>query len=140
MKKTTGELIDSLKRKDTVDDFLSENGNELLFDTLPDWIEFHMIKKGLGKADVVKESNISRTYAYQIINGDKKPSRDKLIMLCFGLRLSLDETQHILKRNGYSELYPRDLRDSVIIFGILHENTVIDLNILLAEKNLSILE
>ena len=140
MKKTTNELLKSLKSKPSVDEFLNENSGELIFDTLPDWIEFHMIKKNLNKADVVRASNISRTYAYQIINGDKKPSRDKLVMLCFGLRLTLDETQNILKRNGYSELYPRDLRDSIIIFGILHGKSVVDLNIILAEKNVAILE
>lgn len=140
MKKTTGDLLKSLKSKATVDDYLTENSNELIFDTLPDWIEFHMIKKKLDKADVVRASNITRTYAYQIINGDKKPSRDKLIMLCFGLRLTLDETQQILRRTGYSELYPRDLRDSIIIFALLHGYSVVDLNILLAEKNAAILE
>ena len=140
MKKTTGDLLKSLKSKATVDEYLTENSNELIFDTLPDWIEFHMIKKKLDKADVVRASNITRTYAYQIINGDKKPSRDKLIMLCFGLRLTLDETQQILRRTGYSELYPRDLRDSIIIFALLHGYSVVDLNILLAEKNAAILE
>lgn len=140
MKKSTDELLKSLKSKPTLDEFLNENEGELLFDTLTDWIEYHIIKKGLNKADVVRESNLARTYAYQIINGVKKPSRDKLIMLCFGLHLSLDETQHLLKRNGYSELYPRDLRDSIIIFCILHGYKLIDANIMLEEKGMKILE
>ena len=49
-------------------------------------ISFYMKQKGLKKEDVVSRSMLGN-YAYYIISGKKtNPSRDKMIMLCFGLR------------------------------------------------------
>ena len=38
-----------------------------------------------------------RNYAYQLFNGTRKPSRDKVIQLAFGFGLSVDDTQELLK-------------------------------------------
>lgn len=140
MKKQTDDLMKSLKSAPSIDDYLNENSGELMFDTLADWIEFHLITKNLKPSEVFKKSNIARGYGYEIVGGKKHPSRDKLIMLCFGLELTLEEVNQILKKTGYPELYPRDLRDSVIIFAFLHKYSIIDANCLLEDKGLKNLE
>ena len=61
-------------------------------------------------------------YFYDVINGRKIPSRDKIIRLALALGLSLDECQTALKFCGRSQLYPRIKRDSIIIHGI-NENS-----------------
>lgn len=77
-----------------------------------------LAEKKLKKADVAKKSNIHRTYLYEIFGGSKTPSRDKIIAIAFAMNLNLEETQKLLKRSGYRELYSRDSRDSVVIFAI----------------------
>lgn len=140
MKKTTEELLKILKTKKTLTEYFSDNHNELMFDSLSEIIDFYITSKHLKKSDVIRKSQIERHYAYQIISGEKKPSRDKLIMLCFGLSLTVDETGQMLKKVGYSELYPRDLRDSVIIFSIYHNMSIMDTNEVLFDMNLDILQ
>ena len=87
-----------------------------------------MKSKGLKKSDVVKRSMLGN-YAYNIINGDrKKPERDKLIMLCFGLRLTAEEANRLLKMSSNGELYIRNPRDLVIIYALDRNQSVIDTN------------
>jgi len=69
-------------------------------------------------ADLVKRSNLERSYCYHILNGTKKPGRDKILCLCLAAGLSFKETQRALKVSGETELYAKNRRDAVIIFAI----------------------
>ena len=140
MKKSTEELIKILENKNSVEEYFSENSEEILFDTLPELLEIHLKNKGLNKSEVLESSQIEKHYGYQIFSGLKNPSRDKLIMLCFGLKLNLNQFQQVLKKSGWGMLYPRDRRDSVIIFAIHHKLNVMDTNDMLYEMKLKILE
>jgi predicted transcriptional regulator len=99
-----------------------------------------LIKKDLKKSEVVKGSNLHRSYVYEIFNGDKIPSRDKIIAIAFGMHLALEETQQLLKRCGHRELYSRDRRDSIIMFAINKEKSLIDCNILLSDSTEEIIK
>ena len=70
----------------------------------------------------------------------KNISRDKVIMLCFGLNLTVDEAQQLMKKSGYAPLYARDTRDSIIIFSLENHIGIVNTNIKLGEYNLEILE
>ena len=140
MKKTTDELLNTLKSKKNIKDYFSENSGEMVFESLTDMVNYFMKNKNLKKSEVIDRANIERHYGYQILDGSKKPSRDKLIMLCFGLELTLEETQNMLKKCGWGELYPRDARDSVIIFGIFNNKSVVETNILLDDQGQKALE
>ena len=61
-------------------------------------------------------------------------------MLCFGLHLTVDEAQQMLKKSGYAPLYARDTRDSILIFSLENSISVVNTNIKLAEYNLTPLE
>lgn len=82
---------------------------------------------------------LDRAYVYQIFSGEKTPSRDKLIAIAFGLKLSDDETQKMLKISGNRELYARDKRDALILFALQHKKTIWDTNELLYSHNLTVL-
>ncbi|MER2081604.1 MAG: XRE family transcriptional regulator [Ruminococcus sp.] len=142
MKKSTDELMKILRSKDSVDDYFQENDSEIFFGSLTELIQFFISNKRLEKKDVVRDSGLSRTYAYEIISGktNKNISRDKVIMLCFGLHLTVDEAQQMLKKSGYAPLYARDTRDSILIFSLENSISVVNTNIKLAEYNLTPLE
>lgn len=136
MKKSTDELLKLLKTKSNIEEFFKENGSELIFDSLSEMIDFFMNQKGLKKADVVKRSMLGN-YAYSILNGNrKKPERDKLIMLCFGLRLTADEANRLLKMSSNGELYVRNPRDLVLIYALDRNQSVIEANNKLEELGL----
>ena len=77
-----------------------------------------LTQKGLKRAQVVEDSGVDKAYVYQIFNGSKNPSRDKLIAITFGMHLNEKETQRVLKLAGHSALYPRVARDALILFSI----------------------
>ena len=77
------------------------------------------------------DSNIQKNYGYQIFDGSKTPSRDKVIALALAMQLNLDEANRLLHLSNNGILYPKIKRDSIIIFGLENNQKIIDLNITL---------
>ena len=102
------------------DEFLKINQENMLDLTLSEYLTMLLRQKKLKRAEVIRDSGLEKAYVYQIFNGEKRPSRDKLIAIAFGLRLNAEETQRMLKLGGCSELYPRIARDAAILFSIQH--------------------
>lgn len=126
--KTTEELNHEIKRISDVEDFLVRNKEHLLICGLPEYLDRMLEQKGVSKADVVRGSMLDRTYVYQIFSGKKMPSRDKLIAIAFGLCLSEEEVQKMLKLSGNRELYIRDERDVLILFSFQKGNNIFETN------------
>ena len=117
-KPTTADVQESLFNAANFKDFLLRNEQNMLAQTLPEYLALQLKQKHLKRADVVRGSHLDRTYVYQIFSGKKAPSRDKLLAIAFGLQLSDEETQKMLKLSGNLELYVRDKRDAAILFAI----------------------
>ena len=138
--KKTDDLYKSLGEKRSIDEYFAENTDERLFESVADLLNYKIAAEKMSKIDVINRSGIEKHYGYQILNGTKNPSRDKLIMLGFGIGLPINEMNRLLRKSGYGELYPRDARDSVIAFALIHHMNVISVNELLYEKHLKLLE
>lgn len=78
---------------------------------------------------------MSEVYLHQVFSGRRNPSRDRLLCLCIGLGATLEETQDLLKRASYAQLYPKSKRDAVIIHGLLHQKELNDINDTLFSEN-----
>lgn len=139
-KKSTTNLENELKRSETLEDFLLNNKKELSISPLAEQIQALLAAKGLTKSEVVKRSALNDVYAYQIISGTRRPSRDKLICLCIAIEATLDETQALLTNGGFAPLYVRNRRDSIIIFSLSHSENMTQLNSKLYEHGERILE
>jgi hypothetical protein len=83
------------------------------------------------KSEVIRSIDITRSYAYEIFSGQKKPSRDKVIMLCFGLCVDYQEAQRLLSMAKHNPLHPKDKRDSIIIYGLYNQLSFYQINLLL---------
>lgn len=136
MNKTTGELLNILKNS-SLEAYLKENQNELIENPLCTYLNALLEEKKLKKSEVIKKSDIDQIYAYQIFSGTRVPSRDKLIALCLGMELTLEETDTLLKYAGYATLYPRNKRDSVIISAIKNGQSRYDVDDILFDLGLS---
>lgn len=91
--------------------------------------------KNISKAELINNADISRTYGYQILNGSKYASRDKILKLCLSGKFNIEETNRLLTLGGYSRLYSKDPRDTVIIFAINKGLSVIDTDLFLDKFN-----
>ena len=105
--------------------FLAENQDNMLDLTLSEYLMTLLKQRNLRRSAVVRDSGLEKAYIYQIFNGEKRPSRDKLIAITFGLHLPVEETQRTLKLGGYSELYARVARDAVILFAVRDRKSVV---------------
>lgn len=142
MKKTTQDLLEEMKSTQSYQSYLASNrehiGKEHM--TIDKALNLYVASKGLQKADVIAKSGIETHYAYQIFSGSKKPSLDKVIMLCFGLSLTFDEVQKLLKTAGYPQLYTKNERDNAIIYGLIKRLSLLEVNEILFDLGLDILE
>lgn len=138
--KNTEELEHELKSATNILDYLERNTHEMLQYSLTTYLNEWLAEKGLTKADVVRGSNLTRAYVYQIWSGRKHPSRDKVIALAFGLGLNADEAQTLLKQAGYGQLYPREPRDALLLFALQQRMDIIQANDLLDDHHIEALE
>lgn len=131
----TEKLMNELKDSSSVYSYISKYNTDFPNVSFTDFIGLVIQKKKLKKSQVVKATGLHRTYAYQIISGKKKPSRDKVLTFSFGLGLNLDDTQKILRIAEFNLLYPKQKRDSIIIYAICNGYTIERTNWLLDENN-----
>ncbi|MDE5718242.1 MAG: XRE family transcriptional regulator [Lachnospiraceae bacterium] len=138
--KSTDELRHEIKHATDMEDYLSKNREHMLKESLSEHLHMLLSRKNLRRADVIRGSLLGRAYVYRIFAGEKTPSRDKLIALSFGLKLSEEETQKLLKLSGNRELYARDERDAMILFALQRNMTVMDVNELLIDHSFPVLD
>lgn len=107
---------------------------------LPDFHEYLLElcrDRQMKKETVIRRAGIERTYGYQLLNGTRKPSRDKVLQLALALRLDADETQKLLQIAGKSLLYPRLKRDAAVLYCVSHGHSAMDAQLLLQELGLA---
>lgn len=126
--KDTNDLQNELMSAPDLDRFLSENQDNFYDTTFADLLQTLFEKKKISKAVLAKKAGISNVYLYQIFSGERNPSRNRILCLCFGLTASLEETQELLKHSGYAQLYAKNKRDAIIIYGLSHDMDLDEVN------------
>ncbi len=96
-------------------------------------------KYGVKKKQAVLRSQIPKSTAYQILSGFKNPSRDRLIMLGIGIKLSIGDMQSLLAKAGYRKLYPKDCRDIIISQAFTASHDLVKINMELDRMSLKLL-
>ena len=134
-KKDTNDLQKELTAASDLSLFLSENREHFISENFADLLQVLFQKSGLSKATLAKRAGTSEVYLYQIFSGGRTPSRDRTICLCFGLSATLEETQELLKHSGLAQLYAKDRRDAIIIYGLSHGMELVDINDKLFSEN-----
>lgn len=118
---STTELIKFLKEAKTLDQAIGEIHPSI---SLTDHLRALLERSGMSVKNLSGRLLASRIFIYQILEGDRKPSRDMLLRIALVFRLSLDETQRLLKIAQRSALYPRIRRESVVIFALQRNYTL----------------
>lgn len=112
----TEELLERLLASASPEAYLAQG--DTVDRSLPDYLSDLLKRRGMRRADVVRGSGVASTVVYDVFCGKSRPGRDHAVMLAFGLRCSLRETQRLLRLAGVAELWPKVRRDAVIIWCI----------------------
>ncbi len=139
MQKDTAEILKALEGYDEFKTFYSENKQYMIKDNLSCLLDRLFKKSGLAKSQIINDSLLSSNYAYQIFSGLRVPERKKLLCIALAMRLSLDETQTLLKTAGYAPLYAKIPFDSIILFAVCKQLSVAETNEILFDYNIETL-
>lgn len=135
--KTTGELMQLLSSAKNISDL--KQYTDALADmtssvTFPEYLNELMHARGVTASKLISAAQIQRNYGYQILDGRRSPSRDKVISLCLALKLELPETQRALTLTKTDSSIPKQTGfHPHFAFG--KKLSVIDTNVLLEEMN-----
>ena len=139
MHKDTSEIVKELGLCPDFQTFYSENKEYMVRADLSELLAELMDRKGLQKADVIKNAEMSEVYVYQILSGIRVPERKKLLCVAVAMGLDIDEVQQLLKSAGYPQLYVKKPFDSIVLYGFCKRLSVIEINELLYKYELETL-
>lgn len=134
-KNNTVNLQEELTSTASLNCFLQKNREQFVSQPFCKLLQNMFLRSGLSKAVLAKRSGTSEVYLYQIFSGARTPSRDRVLCLCIGLNAQLEQTQELLKQSSYAQLYVKNRRDAIIIYGLLHQMDLNQINdMLFCEK------
>ena len=118
---------------------------ENILEVIPDldfvsYLEACMEKKGLKKSEVIAQTNMQKNYAYQICNGTKKGSKDKIIQLALAMHLDLHDTNNLLSLSNNGLLYAKVKKDAILIYALQHHYNLFKTNELLIAQGFDALD
>jgi hypothetical protein len=131
----TNELFHRISKSENIGHFIADHADDFLIENEADYLSHLIEKKSLKISDIAKRSQLG-DYAYKVVRGDRKASRDILLCTAIGMYLSLSEVQLLLRIAHIAQLDPRNKRDSVIIYGIHKNLDVAKINEILFDLNL----
>jgi len=135
----TSTLLKGLFQAPRLEPYLKTEGDAMKVPPLHEYLSALCEHRAVPRVEVIRRSGIDRSYGFQIFQGAKNPSRDKLLQLAIGFDMSYAETQELLKVARSSSLYPRFKRDAAIIFCINKHLGFTETQALLASIGLPIL-
>ena len=124
----TTNLINNIEKANDLDAFLKETKKMPSFGDFFEYMQIVIEETQLNKSELFKNADIERVYGYEILRGKKKPSRNIALRLLIASQLEFEDVQHVLKNSGYPILYAKNIRDSVIIFGIKKQLDLLKIN------------
>ncbi len=134
-KKSTDDLKEELMTESNIDSYIKENQSYFVDRNVTELLSELYEHKNISKAELARRASMSEVYLHQLFSGRRKPSRDKLLCLCIGMELTIDETQRLLKEAAYAQLYPRIRREAIICHGLIHHTPLEEINDKLFEEN-----
>jgi hypothetical protein len=129
MPETTSTLFQKLRGRESGGALLREGGEG---PTCARTLQALLKGAGLSAPAWMAAADISRSYGYQILRGERVPGRDILLRTALLLGLTLKETQRLLAVCGCGALYPRVRRDAAVIFALHQKMTLLETEELLS--------
>lgn len=126
--KSTDDLKQELMSDSDIDSYIKENESYFVDRSVTEMLTGFYERRNMTKSQLAQRSCMSEIYLHQIFSGRRKPSRDKILCLCIGMDLSIEDTQRLLKEASFAQLYPRIRREAIIYHGIVHHTPLNEIN------------
>lgn len=112
-------LLQELKESTSIYEYLKANHGLFAETAFSEYLNQIIRNNKISKAELVSKSGLSKSYAYALLSGERKPStRNRVISLAFCVNATLDETQNLLAFSEFHILSPKVQRDSAVIFAL----------------------
>lgn len=136
----TTKLIDAIQNTMNIDRLINRYDYKQLSLSFTDFLEQKLNEYRMKKSDVIRYSGLTRSYAYEVFAGFKKPSRDKVMLIALAIKLSYADTQKLLLLAGHNPLHPKTRRDAILIHTVSKGINCVETNLLLEALNEPLLE
>lgn len=123
---STQELWAGLFQKSSPEMILSDFSPRQNLPTLQEYLRRLCGARGEKTERVLKRGDIESSYGHRLFSGQRKPSRDTVLRLAFGLELDAEEAQQLLKIARVAALHPKVKRDAVIAFCLQRHYSLMD--------------
>ena len=90
-------------------------------------------ERNINTRELSVKTLLSRSFTYQILSGDRIPSRDIILRTAVAVGITVDETQRLLKMADRGALYPKVKRDSAIIYALSNNYSLYETDELLVK-------
>ncbi len=119
-KKSTGELEKQLEstHPTEIGQYIDENADEILTHDrdFMKYMNARLKEKGLQKQEVLLRADITQGYGYKLLTEEKVTrQRDVILRICYAAEFTLQEVQQALRIYHMDTLYPRDVRDALLM-------------------------
>ena len=118
------ELVQKIQNAASITEALRLVEREGQATSLKDLLISCMDARQISPQDLSKHIDVERSTLYRLISGERLTTRNVLLRIALVMRLSLDETQALLRSGQRAELYPAVKRDALLIFCITHGLTM----------------
>ncbi len=131
------------KKTSNLEDQLLKADKRSLSEILKDIPNTNFVKKkkkllkdnNMSKSDIIRQSSLDKSYAYQIFSGERNAGRNKVLQIALALSCDLKNTNRLLTLSNNAQLYAKVKRDAILIFAISEGYTVLETNELLDSKH-----
>ena len=128
---STEELLTLIQDSGSLEGFYKSATGSLPDIRASEYLAQLLAKNNLTKQAVIDAAGLDRSTGYMVFAGQRNPKRNTLLRIALAMRLSLEETQRLLKIAQRGELYPKNRRDAAMIYCIHHRLGPIDADLLL---------
>jgi hypothetical protein len=117
-KMSTDDLMKQLNQSCDIRKYIENEEVSLQTLCISDYLNLIIEQQNISRARIIEKAGIDRVYGYEILRGKKIPGRDTLLRFLISLKIEINDIQYILKNTEYPILYPKNMRDAIIIYGI----------------------
>jgi hypothetical protein len=92
---TTTEFFRELPHTKDIGEFFDSYEDKFETEPFHEYLKRLCWEREILPAEVIKKSEIERTFGHHIFNGDKNPSRDKVLQLAFGFGMNCEQAKEL---------------------------------------------
>lgn len=81
-------------------------------------IEKLLESSGVSRSELIRRLNMDTSYGYQLLNGTRIPTRERLLRIGLLLGAEVEQLQRLLRAADKKSLYVRDITDAKVFYAI----------------------